>query len=310
MDEDFNISRRQFGKLAAGAILASTSNAEASDAETVERDKRVAIDSILSKIEVPGNEKVLAHISTYAFWGKNKAGAMSPAELRYELQEESEMQIPDGKDTKNILKKYGAEFAQLSKKMAVGKYGLFLDGDDQSLYIITKSKDSSLQFIKKYPVATSYSDWSNAQDSRGTPTGPTSIKEKRIGLLGQVISTLDKNADDSLKFTRIPISAGAENRQATFVKGLTLKTQPTPEVITAALLLDPSRGIWIHGAPRKGLSNIPPEKRRDTAGSTGCVRASNVDVVDMMRYVEVGTPMYIYGKNPAREPDLGWVKFK
>lgn len=306
------LSRRQFGLLAAGAIakMATGAKAEVSEIVDIEIDKEIVATKSLRKLQAPGNEKAYNLVSSYKFWDETKEGHMSPEELHAKFLEESEMCLPSASDFPGLQKKHSDIIREWGAKIPKNKHGLFLDGDSQTLFVIHKDSGGKLALKKKYPVVTSYNDWSDRENSRGTPVGATSIKEKREGLFGQVISTLNKHADDSKNFETLPIKEGSANKSATFVKGITLKTQPVPEVITAALLLDPARGIWIHGSPRKGLAEIPPEKRRDTAGSTGCVRASNHDVMDMMQYVEIGTPVYIYGRNPARESDLGWVKFK
>jgi hypothetical protein len=163
-------------------------------------------------------------------------------------------------------------------------------------------------------MATSYEDFSNEPNSKGTPTGYKYAQGKREGLFGEVISTLNTHASDARYFTNFNVTEPGTDgrdrvRNGTFVNGMTIGSQRIPEVISAAVLLDGARGIWIHGCPRMGLSNIPPEERRQKAGSTGCIRISNGGAMDILQYVEMNTPVYIYGKNPERGPDLN-LKFK
>src|SRR3989344_986764 len=264
----------------------------------------------MSRLEAKGNEEILDHVSAYSFWGKERSGKFTSVELREQLREESEMWIPSAIETGKLQEKYADGLSKLNKEIKLNGHGLFLDRESQSLFVIKKNTKGSLEFMKAYPVVTSHEDWNNKAGTRGTPTGLDTVKMVREGFLGEVLSTLNRHADDREHFESIRVNDKGKSRIATVVKGFTLETQPIPEVITMAFLLDGERGIWIHGAPRKGLSTIPSAERREKAGSSGCIRASNVDVIDMAQYVTVGTPIYIYGKNPERAPDLDWFKFK
>ena len=315
MEGEKKISRRNFLKTLAGgamaAIAGSKTEAAISESPEITEDKNRAVERYMSKLEAPGNEAALMHVRQNAFWGKKEPGAMTGAQLRSHLRSESQMEVIDAKDISTLKSKFASQISDLVAKIKPEKTGLFLDGDSQTLYVIKRERDGSLSFLKAYPVVTSKHDWSDKKETRGTPTGFKAVELIRYGFLGEDVSTTHKHAEDTEHFINIPVVDESVHREkktriATFVRGMTKETQPIPEVISTAILIDGERGIWIHGSPRANLAGLDPEHRRDKAGSTGCVRTSNVDVLDLTRYVEAGTPIYIYGKNPEREPDVDW----
>ena len=307
-------TRRDFGKLAFSAVAASAFSGEAAanTPEILERDKTAAVERFMAKLEMLGNEEALTHVSSHKFWGLDGNGRFTPSQLREQFKRESEMRIPAASKLQSLQQKHSTEFPAFARKIKNNEHGIFLDGDEQAIFVVHKDQNGLLSLVKEYPIATSYAEWSNEDNSGGTPTGPMEIHEVRRGFPGEVISTLKQQAESAgerhFKTMRVT-DDGRKFRSATFVRGITLKSQPVPEVISTAMLLDGARGIWIHGAPRKGLAAIPPSQRRNTAGSSGCIRISNVDAEDLARYVKVGTPVHIYGKNPERAPDLGWFPF-
>jgi len=226
------------------------------------------------------------------FWNKPQArahitklllgGAKDRSAARAKLEQGSRMYIPSSEKAKLVREKYHAQANELAGAIPENKYGLLLDGDEQSLYILQNIGQNRMQFIKAYPVSTSAAGWSNVPDSRYTPVGLHRIGHRSEGLFGEVVS---HDANSLKQFARIPVRENKRTKVRTFVKSLNSGGDARAEIVTASLLIvgpsTPStRGIYIHGTNREDLLGTP--------ASGGCVRLSNVDVRDLMHYMEVG----------------------
>ena len=205
------------------------------------------------------------------------------------LELESQMYIPTHEEVEAVFAAAEEQLRELGNAIKAEKHGLFVFADAkggrqiQRLYVVRKEQDGALRIVKGYPVSMALLGFSNEKDSRKTPIGLHSISEKRIGLLGEVVSGLNKHRD-SFKHVKYQ---GADHW---FVRSFDGKEgDDVAEVVTDQYLLTgphtpAERGIRIHGTNRSGT--LKPDgtwesylggKRR----SGGCIRMSNVDVRDL-----------------------------
>ena len=222
-------------------------------------------------------QKARAHIAQKYF-----GGSREQSEVQRKLHDESRMFIPAPEKCEEVWKRNSAALTELARAIPSGKYGIFVDGDEQTMYILKHQAENGAQFIKAYPVSTSYEPWSNAPSSGGTPIGLHRIAEERRGMLGEIVAASKPNGTDNVRM-HIPINGKMESKA--FVNSLVGSGGGVAEMITSRLLLvGPStpqkRAINIHGTNRSNLLG--------TRASGGCIRQSNVDVTDLSRYIEVG----------------------
>ncbi len=154
---------------------------------------------------------------------------------------------------------------------------LIVDSSAQQLYMI----DSKLQ-SHKFPISTSKYGMGCQRDSLMTPTGAHQIAQK-IGsenkaneiFVGRVatgekadIVSEAKSSDLDLILTRILWLQGLE------------ENKNCGEGVDSF-----QRYIYIHGTHEEGLLGSP--------ASHGCIRMSNMDIIDLCQQVSVGTFVYI-----------------
>lgn len=284
---DGKINRRQaFGVLAGAALSLRLRSAEA------ETNGPEFLASSLQQKEL-GEQKVKAvNELINGFWNQPQArehirrsffkGAKDRAEIGRMLQNESRMYIPTPQKSEEVRERTLPQLTELSKAVSEKKYGLFVDGDEQTLYVLQNIGKDKIQFVKAYPVSTSREVWSNGANSRGTPLGLHRVAQGKRGVLGEVVSSPMRGVRE---FARISMRENRVNRKKTFVRSLASGGDAIAEIVTAAFLLTgpttrSTRGIYIHGTNRTNQLGQP--------GSGGCIRMSNVDVYDLSKYLEVG----------------------
>lgn len=232
------------------------------------------------------NTEIRNHVLK-SFFKNESDEPLSKQDVQKMLALESLMYIPSN-DEISSLEMHKKKIAELSSILEIGKYGVFILGDTQRMYLVKRITKDSLQFIKAYPVSTSREDWSTQSNSSGTPLGVHRIKRKTKGMLGEVVSATNKYADS---FVQIPTFHNGKKNEHTFVRSLTSGTDTVAEIVTGSFLLSGKstpveRGIQIHGTNRTNRLGVP--------GSGGCIRVSNVDIYDLFNYLDNDTPVVIH----------------
>lgn len=213
------------------------------------------------------------------------------------LDGQSRMDIPNAHDAEDLSQRCGPAMADLAAQIRPDKYGVFVDGDTQRLFVIQKVSTGSIRLIKKYLVSTSSNPWNDKSGSGGTPTGLLPITHVLRGLLGEILATPHETDVEAMRTVR----AGSRDRH--FARGVTRAGNGgVPAILTRAFHIGtrPDRDIFIHGTNR-----VESLGRR---ASGGCVRMSNVDVVDLERYLApngrmaASIPIYIHTAHPVETP--------
>jgi len=285
MDGKFN-RREAFGVLAGAALSLHPRLAEA------ETNKPEFLASSVQQKELEGQKLRVVNELIADFWNQPRArehirrsffgGAKNRPEISRALQNESRMYIPTPQKSAEVQERNRAQLIELSKEIQENKYGLFVDGDEQTLYVLQNIGNNKVRFIKAYPVSTSREGWGNAANLGGTPLGLHRIAYGKKGMLGEVVSSPTRGVRD---FARISVRENGVNKKRTFVRSLSAGGDSAAELVTAEFLLTgpatrSTRGIYIHGTNRTNQLGQP--------GSGGCIRVSNVDVYDLSKYLEVG----------------------
>lgn len=307
------LTRRDALKSIAAASLSAMVGSNEAMAGTVEY-----LPSSLEPKELDAQRTRSADELVTEFWNQPEARmhitrsylhkALDRNSAREELLRESTMYIPTPEQCADVVARNSAEIDELTAGIPKGKFGLLLDGDKQRLYVIKRTDAAKAQFVKGYIVSTSKGDWSNAPDSKGTPLGNHSIAALNTGMLGQLVSSPQRGARD---FAQIPVHEHGHTTKKSFAHSLESTGDSVAEIVTTSLLLvgerTPStRGIFIHGTNRVD--------RLGQTASGGCVRTSNVDIHDLISYVQIGklqgnersaiggTPVMICGHNDIKNP--------
>lgn len=288
-----------FGSLAAGAAeLLGTSIAEAnkgrfnfeppsSDLPSIEEQRMRAAGQVVDSFW--SSEQVRAHVLT-SFFKNEGERPLRKEEVQRLLATESQMYYPTAEEIAHITGSPEASksLTLLTSVIPRSRFGIFLYGDTQRMYLIKNVDGSRMQFLRAYPVSTSREEWDRSEDSGGTPLGIHKVSDSRKAMLGEVVSASNKHADE---FTQITEQDRNKEVTRTFVRSLTSGVDPVAEVVTGAFHLtgkhtSAERGIFIHGTNRTNNLGVP--------GSGGCIRASNVDIYDLFYYVENETPVMIF----------------
>lgn len=298
MGEGLDRRKVVFGTLASAvaAALPPSTEAQAREADylpstldigALEKQKADAADAIISNFW--GQEPLREHVLQNYF-----PDARNVDDVRNALIRSSRMEIPSAAECAEVERRSFtnteirrppmSRLAELGQNIAPDKYGLYLDGDTQKLYLMKKLPDMKKQFIKSFLVSTSRTGWSNTQGSHGTPLGLHRIVERRVGKLGQVVSTLNPY---DYAFRKLPVQKdGRELGMKPFAKKLHSGGEPA-ELITAAYLLwgpttPISRGEYLHGTNREDALGSPH--------SGGCIRMTSLDVCSLLGTDEKGVP--------------------
>ena len=201
------------------------------------------------------------------------------------------MYIPTPEKSSEVLQKYRDSLTGLAAHIPEQKFGFFLDGDEQALYVLQNAGQNKIQFTKAYPTSTSKEAWSSKPNSAGTPLGLHYIAEGRKGMLGEVVAPALRNSRYEVK---IPFSEKGKTIQKIFATDLLGRKVQIPTIITSAFLLvgpttPPTRAIFMHGTNKVHMLGKPD--------SGGCIRLSNVDSYDLANYVDIKMGKLLeYGK--------------
>ncbi len=255
-------------------VLASGFNVESVNAESVESAKISAIDKLIRI----NNASERRHAFALVYGNTDDIDKIK----RLLSNHESKMYKPDQREKARVQR------IQLFQKFVQRKwntaYGLFVNADEQRLYLVKKQK-KRVRILFGYKVSTSKKVSGNIPDSNRTPVGIHTIKSKYKGVFGEIVSVepvpirLYKKVGEK-KMVRSLLSTG---------KSLSGKKNTDKEhaaVITARLTIDPKRGIHIHGTNRVDLLGH--------RGSSGCIRMSNVDIVHIYGLVKTGSMVAIH----------------
>ncbi len=278
--------RKVLGILAGAALspLAESLEAHAKGAEilpslltpeAIEKDKNIAAEKLIQPLWTTDAAREFAIKSYFN-------GSRDREEIKRRLLLESRMSIPSESDTRALSEKYQAKLEELGNSMHEGTFGIFVDGDTQTVHLMQKEA-GRLRSIKAYATSTSNLPWSNVQNSRGTPLGLHRIATGRMGLLGEVMTMTDRKPSH---YTFVPIRNKNAVRKLPFIKRFGAHTDTGADIITAAYMLvgpqtPTERGIFIHG------TNYPELLGRRASG--GCLRLSSVDVQDLSQYLKIGS---------------------
>lgn len=186
----------------------------------------------------------------------------------------------------------------MAEKYKKDPYFLYINGKKQKLYLFQKGKH-----VKTYDVSTGKNGFGFEKDSGKTPTGLMSIKRKDgAGLPDSTLIVNGKGVKkkDSGEYLTLPTCDSMTDRIFRGLKQLKQWVIPgdlseedeayltcVAHVLTRSLVLDPARGIYIHGTNHENSLGTPL--------SGGCIRMSNNDIKDLFNKVSVGTKVYIQG---------------
>ena len=178
---------------------------------------------------------------------------------------------------------------------------LYVSGKYQKLFLIKKGN-----IEQEYIISTGAMGFGNQPGSGKTPIGRLTVTKKVGGGLpdntwlvglkpikkdGKYVQLpqCDTETEKKIKliYRRIP------NIFKTIVPGdmknwLESIEKCEAHVLTRALVIDMSRGIYIHGTNRESVLGTPL--------SGGCIRMANDDVKELYNIIPIGTPIYI---NPS-----------
>ncbi len=229
------------------------------------------------------------------------------------LPEESRMYIPNQIELKELLQKTAEPMNDLSQAIRVGSYGVFVFADvntnhtrKQRLYVLKRTKNHTVLFEKAYKISVAEEGFGNAKDSSQTPVGIHTIREKELGMFGEVVSARQKPKENPRLFKKMIING----KEHWFVKSFGRESgNELAEVVTDQYLLvgpetPASRGIRIHGTNRSGSIAEDGSWLSHLDGETltgACIRMSNVDVRNLSKYMGISTPVMIYATPEARE---------
>ena len=292
------MDRRKFlegtgGVLASALSSALPSLAEAAAAprylessltpESLERHKTRSAEALVADV---WND---AHVREFAL-DHFFRDAQTPEVAQEKLRRSSTMAVPG---TAELLKlrersvyaeggRDASAIDTLALQIPEGKYGLYMDGDTQRLYLLG-NRGRAAEFVASFLISTSAQQWSNKPQSGGTPLGLHRMVAHQTGKLGQVLSKTDEATH---KFSRVPIKSGSRTTQEPFVRSLNQAVDPAAIITDAFALWGPftplSRQVFVHGT-----------NREDTLGarySGGCVRMANVDAHILAGTDERGVP--------------------
>jgi len=216
--------------------------------------------------------------------------APTPEAAQEKLRRSSTIAVPGTAELVNLRERSvyaegGRDVSAIDKlalQIPEGKYGLYVDGDTQKLYLLGK-RGGAVEFVASFFTSTSAQGWSNKPQSGGTPLGLHRLVAYQGGKLGQVLSKTDESTN---KFPRVPVKSGGRTMQEPFARSLNQAIDPAAIITDAFALWGPStplsRGVFLHGT-----------NHEDTLGaqySGGCVRMTNVDVHILTGTDERGVP--------------------
>lgn len=249
--------------------------------EMIEKDKSTAIQNLKDPIVANNSDGRLDRIERGFFKS---------------LPRESQMDVPNADDYKRFIEmaqhdvEFREELHEFTQKIVLNRYGVLIDGKTRMPFIVQRIDQNEFRFIKKYLTLPSKYGWGNVPDSGKTPTGLHGIARIDEDLLGVDVSQTKEHAEDFL-----PIRVAGKMRY--FTRGVRRADgDPAPAMTTRAFLLvslkgarkspgtTSRRGVNMHG--RNRLEDLVS----GTNGSSGCLGMANVDIEDIKKYIDKGTP--------------------
>ena len=200
----------------------------------------------------------------------------------------------DNKESNNQLNKFANEYQDESNF-------LYVSGKNQKLFLI---KNGNIK--QEYTISTGKTGFGAQPGSGKTPIGKLTITEKvGAGLPDYTLLIGLKPVKKGEKYVQL-FNCDAYSER---IMGFIYKKIPNvlkkiipgnlknylesikkceAHVLTRALVIDMSRGIYIHG------TNMESNLGKPLSG--GCIRMSNDDIKELYDIIPVGTPVYI---NPS-----------
>lgn len=164
--------------------------------------------------------------------------------------------------------------------LAPENYGLYVDGQTYTTYLMLKQADGQIIPVKRYYITISQHGFSNESGSEKSPIGAQRMTSRIAQPLGAVAS-LNPGPEGYFKRGDLVPSLGW--------------SQPVSEnpawITTRFLRCDESRGLGFHGTNREW--NHAGVRHMRVKASTGCFRMTNIDIADLDRYYYRGMPIYI-----------------
>ncbi len=303
---DMNLDRRDFLRKAAAALAGATVLGE--NTESAEVLKYVS--SELSPESISAHKERAIRTLMKSIPQSRKFDYLRAYEPY--LKHESQMYIPGPQEIGTVTKKSGNEFNAWCASLPTNGHGLFIFADAQGgkrmqrMYVLKRTRNSQIQFIKAYKVSLSREGFGNEKDSSKTPLSEHTIQSKTIGRFGELVSKKKTHKDDERLFKHARI----EGKDHWFVNSFGYeKDNELAEVVTHEFLLvgpttGADRGVRIHGTNRSGglgernewISYLDGESL-----STACIRMSNVDVADLNlnKFADRGVTVFIYATPEA-----------
>jgi L,D-transpeptidase YbiS len=198
-------------------------------------------------------------------------------------------------DTEKPEKEKKGNMYSMAKKYKNDPYFLYLNGEDQELFLFQKGK-----LVKTYDVSTGKNGFGFEKDSGKTPYGLLTIRRKDGANLPDntlIVSGRGVKKKDG-EYLKLPTCDSMTDRIFRGLKKLKQFIIPgdlsqeedayltcEAHVLTRSLVLDSARGIYIHGTNHENSLGRPM--------SGGCIRMLNSDVKDLFNKVPVGTKIFI-----------------
>ena len=249
--------------------------------------------SIATSLEA--NPNVLARLKKKKFWRIRGEGDVS--DLSKTLLSEGEFIVPleaDIQDFKQRIAKSpkAAEFKNFFSNIPEGEYRLLVDGDYQrekpiklQITYLVYNNNGKKEFVVGVPTSSSLEEWSDAPDSKGTPTGARKVSGKRRGVYSQIIS---KNIHhiDTLP-PPLQVTFDGKHFETGYFPNFLFGGDKYAFITTAVLWIDESRGVGMHGSNKVAGLGFP--------ASDGCLRIPNFWIWAFYNLTQVGAPIFIHG---------------
>lgn len=266
------------------------------EVKKLQRALRINPDGDFGKIT---RTKVIEFQKTHGLTPDGIAGPQTQSKLYGTKSKDTDEKTQKTSTKEEIIQKYKNE-----------PYFLYLSGPDQELSLYQKGK-----IIKNYEVSTAKNGFGNQYGSAKTPIGLLSVKQKvGAGLPDYtLIMNLKPVKNKNGEYVKLPMCDSMTNilrktllniQQYVVPGDLTSEEKYLLDceahVLTRALVLDASRGVYIHGTNYENHLGEPM--------SGGCIRMSNDDVKELFNKIPVGTKIYI---NPNEDDDswFSWLGF-
>ncbi len=148
----------------------------------------------------------------------------------------------------------------------------------QRLYLISGESQ-----LCNYSVSTSKFGTGSREGSLKTPLGMHSISDKIGG--GCVSGTVFRGRENTGQIVQVDAGSGAESAEDLITTRILRLKGLEPGVNCGPGIDSYERYIYIHGTPHESMIGQP--------ASQGCIRMTNLDVMDLFDHVEIGALVLI-----------------